>query len=231
MSCQQADAALHVARQSVDAVAVEGADGITGIADVGIDGHQIVSAFALFLAEVVHLVEHERRWHAIGLGRCQEAVDEGGARFGACHRHDEQCQVDVGRQDVALLREVGCFSDDVVPPVVDFRDEERLVVFHLKFAAVGSLILLASLSFLSRSFGRGFLRRLHDGHAVAHRHRTRGADASQAEVAFHLAFHLLSVVGAYHIAVSCISYNDAVHENFCFGMVGVMGVAKSRKFK
>jgi len=206
MSRQQADAALHVAHQSVDAVAVEGADGITGIADVGIDGHQIVSAFALFLAEVVHLVEHERRWHAIGLGRCQEAVDEGGARFGACHRHDEQCQVDVGRQDVALLREVGCFSDDVV----------RLVVFHLKYAAVGNLILLASLSFLARSFGRGFLRRLHDGHAVAHRHRTRGADVSQAEVAFHLAFHLLSVVGAYHIAVSCISYNDAVHEKLLF---------------
>ena len=93
---------------------------------------------------------------------------------------------------MTLLGEVGGFPYDIVAPLVDFGDKENV-------CTVSSPVVAGA--------RRGHVY----GHAVAHCHGAGGADAAQAEIAFHLAFHLLPVVGADNITVAGIPDDYAVH--------------------
>ena len=54
--------------------------------------------------EQVGLVENQHHGDAIGLGRGQETVDEGGGGLRIIDGDDKKHLVDIGRQDMALLR-------------------------------------------------------------------------------------------------------------------------------
>ena len=147
-----------------DSLCMKGRHRIAGIADVRVEVHQPVQVPAFVVRIEVGLVEDQADGYAVGFGRGQEAVDEDGGGLRIVDGHDEQALVEVGGDDVRLLREVRRASDDVVLPVVYFGDERRPL-------RVGA-----------------------DAHPVAHGHGVGAADSFQAEVALDLAFHQAAVV-------------------------------------
>ena len=74
------------------------------------------------IAEHIALVENKYYRNAVGLGRSQEAVDECRAGLRTSYGNDQQRLVDIGSEDMALLREVDGLTDDVVLTILNFRN-------------------------------------------------------------------------------------------------------------
>ena len=182
VSGQQGGLSFQQLLERFDARAVESRHGQALVVHAAVYVAEQFQACFLLVVEFVHLVEGDAHRHAVCLGRGQEAVDEGGARFGPCERHHQQGQVHVGGQYVALLREVRGFPHNVVAPFVHLGDVGRLRV-----------------------------ARLRDGHAVAHGHGVGRAYAAQAEVSLHLAVHGLPAVRAHRVDASGRFDNFSVH--------------------
>ena len=127
VAAEQRDLAFQQRTQFVDAVVVHGRYLTALIADGLVEPYHHLLVAQLVVAQLVSLVEHQDDGHAISLGRGQEAVDERGGGLGAADGDDEQRLIDVGSQDMALLREVDGLADDVVATVVD-ADNPALVV-------------------------------------------------------------------------------------------------------
>ena len=160
---------------------VEGRDTIAGITDAFVETEEELQEVLVFLVEKVHLVEDEDYGHTVCLGSSQETVYEGGAGFGMAQCHHEGSLVHIGRDDVALLGEVGSLADDIIATLVNLGNKSRLAVVLL------------------------------DGYAIAHGNGVGGADASQAKVALHLAFYDATVVGAHLVKIACVLDYDSVH--------------------
>ena len=93
---------------------------------------------ALVIVEHVYLIKYKDDGYAVGLGRSQKTVDERGRGLGLGHRNHQQCLVDIGCQDVALLREVDGLTNDVVATILDFRNP--ILVVHRDAVAYGHRI-------------------------------------------------------------------------------------------
>lgn len=179
---QKGNASAQLGLEEVDARAsLLGRDLEAGIADSGIEVDEAVQVVEVVGIVGVYLVEDELDGDAIGFGRGEEAVDERGRRFGVVDGNDEHALVEVGRDDVRLLREVRGTADDVVAPVFDFADE-------------GSAFLIEQ-----------------DVYVVAHRHGVGAANTLQAEVAFDLALDAAPVFRLDEIPAACILDDKPFH--------------------
>ena len=103
---------------------------MTLIADSLIEGDEHLLVMGLVGIEQIGLIEDQNDGHAIGFCRGQETVDEGGGGLGTAHGDDEQCLVDIGSDDVALLGEIDALADDVVTAVVDVDDPTFVIDRH-----------------------------------------------------------------------------------------------------
>ena len=74
----------------------------------------------LVIVQQVYLIKYENDRHAISLGRGQKTVDERRAGLWLRDSNDKQCLINIRCKDVALLRQVDAFADDVVLAVVYF---------------------------------------------------------------------------------------------------------------
>ena len=179
---QKGDASAQLSLEEVDARAsLLGRNLEAGIADGGIEVDEAVQVMEVVGIVGVCLVEDELDGDAIGFGRGEEAVDERGRRFGVVDGYDEHALVEVGRDDVRLLREVRGTADDVVAPVFDFADE-------------GGAFLIEQ-----------------DVYVVAHRHGVGAANTLQAEVAFDFALDTASVFGADEVPAACVLDDETLH--------------------
>ena len=125
----------------------------------------------------VDLVEHEGDGYAVGFGRGEEAVDEGGGGLGIVDRDDQDALVEIGRYDMRLLGEVGGTADDVVPAVFNLGNE-------------------------GGAFGVGG-----DGDTVANGYGVGAADALESEITLDFAFYFLTAVGLDHVPAAGVLYN------------------------
>ena len=82
---------------------------------------------------------------------------------------------------MTLFGEIRSFADDVVATIVDGND-------------------ISEFSLCSRT----------NGNTISHSNRIGGADAFQAKVTFHPAFHDVSFIGTHHIAASSVANDNAV---------------------
>ena len=179
---EERDASAKLCLHLVEPLALRRRNFEAGIADGGVEVYQAVQVTPVILVVQVRFVEEEQDGDAVGFGCSQETVDEGGGCFRMVHGDHQHALVQVGRDDVRLLREVGGAPDDVVFPVLDFGDEGcPFPVFD-------------------------------DAYTVAHGHGVGAADAFQAEVAFHLALHVAPVVRADDVPAAGILDYEACHK-------------------
>ena len=178
---QEGDAAAQFGLEEVDACALRGRYLEAGVADGGVEVDEAVQVVEVVFIVSIYLVEDELHGDAVGFGRGEEAVDEGGRRFGIVDGDDEHALVEVGSDDVRLLRQVGRPSDDVVLAVFDFADE-------------GGTFLVEN-----------------DLHVVAHSYRVGAADTLQAEVPFDFAFDTPSVFCLDEIPAACVLDDEPLH--------------------
>lgn len=106
VAAEDSDFRCEELSQLRDAFTVDGRGLQTLVADGRIDVDEQLLRLPFLFVEQVGLVEEQYDRHAVGFGRSEEAVDEGGACLRVCHRYDEYGLVDVGSDDVALLAEV-----------------------------------------------------------------------------------------------------------------------------
>jgi len=189
VATEQRDLVAKQVGQSLHALAGLGRTRQALVAQTVVEETEVLHVLGLSLIEEVHLIKHDSHGHAIGLGRSQKAVDEGSRRLGMRHRDHQQGQVDVGRNDMALLREVGGLADDVVATVLDIGYQRILLLFHRTSLRVSSPI--------------GGLRGLY-AYTIAHCHRIGAADALEAKVTLHLTIKKLAIVRADGVPTSCI---------------------------
>ena len=102
-------------------------NGVTGI---DIDGLQLIVNLPQFVIIEVHLVEDNGCGDMIGLGSDQESIDEARGGTGEAEGGHDAEKVDVGGDDMGLLAEFGCATDDVVAAVVDVEDKGSTVVLQ-----------------------------------------------------------------------------------------------------
>ena len=145
--------------------------------------------------EQVGLVENQHHGDAIGLGRGQETVDEGSGGLRIIDGDDKKHLVYIGRQDMALLREIRRFADDVVAAVFNLGDEDSTRRALLGCRRNGPV--------------RRWRKRQTD--AVTHSHRIGAADALQPEFSFDLAVDGIAVVGKDGIPRPCVFYDKTFH--------------------
>ena len=181
MARKQGDAPAKFGLEEVDARALCGRHLEAGVADGGVEADEAVQVAEVGLVVSVRLVEYELYRNAIGFGRGQKTVDEGGRSFGIVDGDDEQALVEVGGDDVRLFRQVGGTADDVVTPVFNLADESR--AFPVE----------------------------NDLHVVSHSHRIGAADALQAEGAPDFALDAASVLGLDEIPVACVLDDKPFH--------------------
>ena len=162
---KEGDASFKLLLQRVNALAGEGRYFVAGIADGGVEVYQCVQVAQVVFLIGIRFVEYKMYGDAVGFGRGEETVDEGGRRFGIVDGNYQHALVEVGRQDVRLLGQVRGTADDVV-----------LAVFYL--ADEG-----------------GACRVENDLHAVAHGYGIGAAYAFQAKITFYFALYALSLVG------------------------------------
>ena len=84
----------------------------------------------LVVRQQVGLVENQNDGYAIGFGRGQKTVDECRGRLGLADGDDEQCLVDIGCQDMALLGQVDRLADNVVPAILYFINPVAFTQCH-----------------------------------------------------------------------------------------------------
>ena len=142
---------------------------VAGIADGVVELANRLLIVPLVGREPVRLVEHQHHRNLVGLGRCQEAIDEDGARLRIIHRDDEHRLIDVGGQNMALFAQVLRLANDIVSALINARDERRPLLIH------GNL------------------------HMVAHSNRVGATNAFQAKIAFDFAFHQLAIIGFHRV--------------------------------
>ena len=82
----------------------------------------------LFLIIEVRFVEDEKNWNPISLSTCKKTVDESRARFWMRNSGHKRGHIDICSYDVALLRQIGGFSDNVIPSVLDILNQCSLSV-------------------------------------------------------------------------------------------------------
>ena len=95
--------------------------------------------------------------------------------------NEQQSLVDIGRQDMTLLRKIRRFADNIVSSIFDGRDKSR--------------------SFLIED----------ELNAVAHGHGIGASNAFQPEVSFDFAFDDGTLVGFHRIPTARIFDNKSVH--------------------
>jgi hypothetical protein len=81
----------------------------------------------LVIVEQVYLIEYKDDGYTVSFGRGQKAVNECGAGLWLGNGDNEQCLVNIGCQNVALLREVDAFADDVVLAILNLRNPAFVV--------------------------------------------------------------------------------------------------------
>ena len=162
---KEGDASLELLLQCVNALACEGRYLVAGVADGGVEVYQCVQVAQVVFLIGIRFVEYKVYGDAVGFGRGEETVDEGGRRFGIVDGNYQHALVEVGCQDMRLLGQVRGTADDVV-----------LAVFYL--ADEGGACGVEN-----------------DVHAVAHGYGIGAAYAFQAEITFYLALYALSLVG------------------------------------
>ena len=96
--------------------------------------HSLLIA-SFIVVEQVGLVEDDADGYTVGFGRGQETVDEGCGGLRMTYRDDKQCLVDIGRQDVALLRKVDALTDNIVAAVLN-GSYPTPVAYYLHFHSV-----------------------------------------------------------------------------------------------
>ena len=180
ITCQQRNA---VAQQAFYAFAyrLQGRNAVHLITDSFIHSRHVEHLPCLLGRIRIDFVEHQCHRHPVGLGRSKEAVDERRIRLRACHRYEQQHEVDVGRKNLALLRQVGGAAYYIVAPVAHGG-------YHAFAACAGRYL-----------------------HVVANGHGVGGAYAAQAEISAHGAFHLLAAVSAHGVRASRSAYYGASH--------------------
>ena len=172
----QSDFAVEHGLQLVHADAFGGGYGHGFVADALVEILHAVEQFAVVLIEDVDLVDGQDGRHVVGFGGGEKAVDKGGGGGGVRQGHDQESLVDVGSDDVRLLRQVAGAADDVVATRHDGSDERSAIV-----------------------------GRKTDFHAVAHSHGVGGADAFDAEVTLDFAIHFAAAIEADHVVRTGVS--------------------------
>ena len=152
-----------------------------GVAHCVIELHQELLHVQLVGREDVRLVECKDDRNGISLGGGKETVDECRGCLGIIDRHDKHRLIYIGGDDMALLREILRFADDIVTAVGYLGDE-----------------------------GGAFAVGLY-GHTVAHGNGIGAADALQAEVALYLTIDGAPLVGEHRVPISCVSYYKSCH--------------------
>ena len=168
VAAEEGNLAFEQGTEGFDAFARLCRDGMTLVADGFVELNHHLLIMQLVVGEQVGLIEYKYYGHAIGLGRRQETVDEGGGGLRAADGDDEQCLIDIGSEDMALLGKVDALADDVVATVLDF-------------GYPGSWQLAVSCWLLAVSRGQNI-----DIDAVAYCHRIGRAYSLDAEIALHL---------------------------------------------
>ena len=138
-------------------VEILGADSIGWVADRFIERTQ-VGEFALLLGrKQVYLVEYQHRRNTVRLACGQESVNESGGSLGVIERNNQCHLVQIGGEDMTLLAQVGRTANDIV-------------------------LALLNIGYPTRAVGERFHR-----HIIAHSHRIRRTNTTNAEVAFDMA--------------------------------------------
>ena len=127
---QQCHAVRHLLSKFVDADFLSGGDDETAVADALIERLHPCHLLALGGTVPVDLIEYQDCLHIVCLCRRQEAIDEGGPGDRIIDRHEEDCPVEVGRQDVGLLGEIDRLAHNVVPPVRHCRDPAEVSILR-----------------------------------------------------------------------------------------------------
>ena len=167
VAAEEGNLAFEQGAQLLYALPCRSRDGPALITNGLIEVHHHLLVVQLFVGEYVHLIKYKYHGYAIGLGGCQETVDERGGGLRTADGDDEQCLIDVGSEDVALLGEVDALADDVVAAVFDFR--------------------------YPTSYLWSLTTHLY-GDAVAHGHRIGRAYSLDAEIALHFTIKELAIV-------------------------------------
>ena len=181
VAAQEGDLAGQQRLEQIDAIARFGRDLQALVTDgfVECDHHLLVTG--LVGIKQIGLVEYEDDRYAIGLGRGEEAVDEGGRGLGVVDGDNEQCLIDIGGDDMALLREINTLANNVIASVTDVGDE-------------GCALLVGD-----------------NRHTITDGDRVSATDTFQAKVALHLTIKKLAIVREDGVPASCIFNDEAVH--------------------
>ena len=101
VAAEEADAVAQGIAQGIESLAGGCRDDAALIAHILIEVDHHVLQSALIVVEQVVLVEHQHHRYAVGLGRGEEAVDEGGGSLGIVDRDQEEGLVYIGGDDMA----------------------------------------------------------------------------------------------------------------------------------
>ena len=128
ITAQQCLLILQHRRNGIHAQSRSGRHGYTLVTHRLVQTHHHLLVVSLLVREYIGLVEHQHCRHAVCLRRSEEAVDEDGTRLRIVHRNDEECLVDVGSDDVALLAEVLRLAYDI-----NVLEKDTEIRFTLRF--------------------------------------------------------------------------------------------------
>ena len=101
VAAEEGDAVAQGIAQGIESLAGGCRDDAALIAHILIEVDHHVLQSALIVVEQVVLVEHQHHRYAVGLGRGEEAVDEGGGSLGIVDRDQEEGLVYIGGDDMA----------------------------------------------------------------------------------------------------------------------------------
>ena len=183
VATEQCHLVLEQCGESVESLAGSGRTLHAVVAQSIIEVCNVVEIATLILVEQIDLVEEDADGYAVCFGAGKKAVDECGGRLGMSHGDDEQCQVEVGRNDVALLGEVGSLAYDVVLALLDALDE------------TGGAVGLQT-----------------DVDDVANSNWVGASYALQSEIALYLTIKKLATIRADSVPTSCVTYDNTRHQ-------------------
>ena len=161
-------------------------------------GFEILLALSVIVTQVDFIDDKSGR-HGISLGCGQKSIDK-------CCRCDWMIQcghqkrlIDIGRDDMSLLRKVARTPYYVIFPRHDSRDKRHCARIAVKL------------------------------HAVTDSHRICGANPLEPEIALYLRLHLATIVGSHGIEASRVSYYGSCHNQNIYKEAAAPGFSMRRQ--
>ena len=130
IATQQRHLTMQHGNQLVYALSCNGRDGNALIADGIVKRHHHLLNMQFLFIQQITLVEHQYHGYSIRLGRSQEAVDKRSGSLGIIHRYHQECLIDIGGNDMALLGEIRWLTDNIITAFINGSDESRALCVH-----------------------------------------------------------------------------------------------------